>query len=172
VATEFITFFSIVSVLWALDHWIVIILIAAFIPLFPGVLPKDREVSVENNAGIRVLLSMPIFEATWPNSINEIRFFGLYPWIKGKHIDMNKRYITRKNKMTRKHVLFNSVADLFRSCVYIFILLIVTRNIFENPTVGIGAFMLVFNMAGQLQTVTAQIFIYAASVYQRCFLYA
>ena len=27
------------------------------------------------------------FEATWPNSINELRFFGLYPWIKGKYND-------------------------------------------------------------------------------------
>ncbi len=174
-----ITFVSIISVLWALDRWIVIILVAACIPaVVLSYFQKDEEYLSKTKFGVyEYLMSIAyFFEATWPNSINEIRFFGLYPWIKGKHIDMNKRYIARKNKMTRKHVLFNSVADLFRSCVYIFILLLVTRNIFENPAAGIGAFMLVFNMAGQLQTVTAQIFIYAAQffsdvAYMRDFFY-
>ena len=89
---------------------------------------------------------------------------------------MNKKYITIKNRVTRKHVLFNSIADIFRSCVYIFILLIVARQIFVNPAVGIGAFMLVFTMAGQLQEVTAKIFGEAAQFvsnasYMRDFFY-
>ena len=174
-----IALISMITVLWALDRWIVIILIAACIPaVVLAYFQKDEEYLSKTKFGVyEYLMSIAyFFEATWPNSINEIRFFGLYPWIKGKQIDMTKRYITRKNKMTRKHVLFNSVADVFRSCVYIFILLIVTRNIFENPAIGIGAFMLVFNMAGQLQTVTAQIFIYAAQffsdvAYMRDFFY-
>jgi ABC-type multidrug transport system fused ATPase/permease subunit len=64
--------------------------------------------------------------------------------------------------MARKHVLVNSIADVFRSCVYVFILLITVRQIFDNPALGIGAFMLVFTMASQLQDVTAKIFIAAA----------
>ena len=174
-----ITFISLITVLWGLDKWIVLILVAACVPaVVLAYFQKDEEYLSKTKFGVyEYLMSIAyFFEATWPNSINELRFFGLYPWIKGKYNDMTRRYITRKNKMTRKHVLFNSIADLFRSCVYIFILLIVARGIFEDPAVGIGAFMLVFNMAGQLQTVTAQIFIYAAQffsdvAYMRDFFY-
>ncbi len=174
-----ITFISLITVLWGLNKWIVLILVAACVPaVVLAYFQKDEEYLSKTKFGVyEYLMSIAyFFEATWPNSINELRFFGLYPWIKGKYNDMTRRYITRKNKMTRKHVLFNSIADLFRSCVYIFILLIVARGIFDDPAVGIGAFMLVFNMAGQLQTVTAQIFIYAAQffsdvAYMRDFFY-
>lgn len=174
-----ITFISLITVLWGLNKWIVLILVAACVPaVVLAYFQKDEEYLSKTKFGVyEYLMSIAyFFEATWPNSINELRFFGLYPWIKGKYNDMTQRYITRKNKMTRKHVLFNSIADLFRSCVYIFILLIVARGIFDDPAVGIGAFMLVFNMAGQLQTVTAQIFIYAAQffsdvAYMRDFFY-
>ncbi len=59
-------------------------------------------------------------------------------------------------------MLFNAIADIFRSCVYIFTLTTAARKIFDDPAVGIGAFMLVFTMASQLQDVTARIFTEAA----------
>jgi ABC-type multidrug transport system fused ATPase/permease subunit len=157
-----ITFVSIIAVLWSVDIWIVVILVGACIPAVVfAYFQKDEEYISKTKFGVyEYLMAIAyFFEATWPNSINEIRFFGIYPWLKQKNIDMFKRYIKRKNAMTRKHVLYNSLADLFRSCVYLFILLITARHIFDNPAIGIGAFMLVFTMAGQLQTVTAQIFI-------------
>jgi ABC-type multidrug transport system fused ATPase/permease subunit len=159
-----ITFISIITVLWSVDPWIVVILVAACIPA--TVLAYFFSEEEYNNRGFWILEFLMacayFFEATMQDSINEVRFFGAYPWLKRKNDAMNKKYIAVKNKVTRKHILFNSIADIFRSCVYVFILLIAARQIFDNPAVGIGAFMLVFTMAGQLQDVTAQIFITAA----------
>jgi ABC-type multidrug transport system fused ATPase/permease subunit len=116
------------------------------------------------------------FEATMSTAINDTRFFGAYPWLRGKFERLNKEYIGIKNRVTKKHVFFNSLADIFRSGVYIVILLITVRQIFDNPAVGIGAFMLVLTMASQLQDVTARIFTAAAqfasnAAYMRDFFY-
>jgi ABC-type multidrug transport system fused ATPase/permease subunit len=159
-----ITFISIITVLWSVDPWIVAILVAACIPA--TVLAYFFSEEEYNNRGFWILEFLMacayFFEATMQDSINEVRFFGAYPWLRRKNDAMNKKYIAVKNKVTRKHIFFNSIADIFRSCVFIFILLIAARQIFDNPAIGIGAFMLVFTMASQLQDVTAQIFITAA----------
>lgn len=150
--------------LWSVDPWIVVILVAACIPA--TVLAYFFSEEEYNNRGFWILEFLMacayFFEATMQDSINEVRFFGAYPWLKRKFEAMNNKYIAVKNKVTRKHILFNAIADIFRSCVYVFILLIAARQIFDNPAIGIGAFMLVFTMASQLQDVTAQIFITAA----------
>lgn len=159
-----ITFISIITVLWSVDPWIVVILVAACIPA--TVLAYFFSEEEYNNRGFWILEFLMacayFFEATMQDSINDVRFFGAYPWLRRKNDAMNKKYIAIKNKVTRKHIFYNAIADIFRSCVYIFILLIAARQIFDNPAVGIGAFMLVFTMASQLQDVTAQIFITAA----------
>jgi ABC-type multidrug transport system fused ATPase/permease subunit len=155
-----VTFISIIVVLWAIDFWIVLILIAACIPaVVLAYFFSDEEYRSKGLWILEWLMTCAyFFEAVMPESLNDVRFFGAYPWLKKKFRAMNKKYIKIKNRVTRKHVLFNSIADIFRSCVYVFILLIAARQIFDNPAVGIGAFMLVFTMAGQLQEVTANIF--------------
>lgn len=95
-------------------------------------------------------------------SLNEVRFFGLFVYLKDKWKRMARTYVAIKNNMTRKHVLYNSVADALRNSVYILVLLIVTKQIFQNPGMGLGVFMLVFTMAGQLQEVTTKLFVGAA----------
>ena len=159
-----ITFISIIAALWIVDVGIVVILVAACIPaVVISYIFSDREY---NNKGFWILEYLMtcayFFEATMQDSLNDVRFFGAFPWLKKKFKSMNKVYIKTKNSVTRKHVFFNALADIFRSCVYVFILLIVARQIFDNPAVGIGVFMLVFTMASQLQEVTAQIFVTAA----------
>jgi ABC-type multidrug transport system fused ATPase/permease subunit len=157
---DIITFISIIVVLWAVDFWIVLILVAACIPaIVLAYFFSEEEYSSKGLWILEWLMTCAyFFEAVMPESLNDVRFFNAYPWLKKKFNAMNKKYITIKNRVTRKHVLYNSIADIFRSCVYVFILLITVRRIFDNPAVGIGAFMLVFMMAGQLQEVTARIF--------------
>jgi ABC-type bacteriocin/lantibiotic exporter with double-glycine peptidase domain len=159
-----ITFVSILVVLLGVDVWIVAVLIAACIPaVVLSYLQKDEEYRYKTLWIHESLMACSLFfEATWQNSINEVRFNGVYGFIKKKWREMNDLYIKKKNKMTRKHVLYNSIADIFRNSVYIVILLITASKIFDNPALGIGAFMLVFTMAGQLQEVTSKIFITAA----------
>jgi ABC-type multidrug transport system fused ATPase/permease subunit len=159
-----ITFVSIITVLLGVDVWIVLILVGACIPaVILAYFQKDEEYLSKTKWIHESLMAIAyFFESCWAQSQNDVRFFGAYPWLKQKNINYNKLYIKKKNKMTRKHVLFNSIADIFRSGVFVFILLITARRIFDDPAVGIGAFMLVFTMAGQLQEVTARIFIAAA----------
>jgi len=175
---DIITFISIITVLWAVDMWIVIILVAACIPaILISAKFSDEQYWAQGFYVLPWLMSnSAFFEATMSTAINDTRFFGAYPWLRGKFERLNTEYIGIKNRVTKKHVLFNSIADIFRSGVYVVILLIAARQIFDNPVVGIGAFMLVFTMAGQLQDVTARIFTAAAqfssnAAYMRDFFY-
>ena len=159
-----ITFISIVYVLGGVDIWIVIIMVVACIPAVVVAYKFKEEEYIHKTKWVyeSLMAIAYYFEATWPNSINEVRFFKLYPWLKSKYRAMMKKYLAQKNKMTAKHTLWNGVADLFRNGVYIIVLLITVSRIFNNPEIGIGAFMLVLTMAGQLQEVSAKIFVAAA----------
>jgi len=175
---DIITFISIITVLWAVDMWIVIILVGACIPaILISAKFSDDQYWVQGFYVLPWLMSCSaFFEAIRSTAINDTRFFGAYPWLRSKFERLNTEYVGIKNQVTKKHVFFNSIADIFRSGVYVVILLIVTRQIFDNPTVGIGAFMLVFMMASQLQDVTARIFTVAAqfssnAAYMRDFFY-
>lgn len=163
-AQNIITFASIIVVLLGVDAWVVLILVAACVPaVVITYYFKDEEYISKTKWIYESLMGVAYyFESTWPNSINEVRFFGLYPWLKGKFRDTVGRYLVKKNQMTARHTFFNALADLLRNGVYIAVLLITARRIFEDPGVGIGAFMLVFTMASQLQDVTAKIFSAAA----------
>ena len=97
--------------------------------------------------------------------MNDLRFFGIYDYIKSKWREMVHKQIEVKNQMTRKHVTYNSIADIFRNGVYIVILLIAAKKIFDEPAIGIGAFMLVFTMAGQLQETVTRIFVRAVKFF-------
>lgn len=159
-----ITFISITYILSGVDVWIVIIMVAACIPaVVLAYIFKDEEYIEKTKWTYESRMAIVYFwEATWPTSINDVRFFGIYPWLKGKFRGMMNRYLKQKNDITAKHTLWNAVADLFRNGVYVVVLLITAARIFESPEVGIGAFMLVFTLAGQLQEISAKIFVTAA----------
>jgi ABC-type bacteriocin/lantibiotic exporter with double-glycine peptidase domain len=159
-----ITLISIITVLWAVNPLIVLILTLAIIPTVIIAYKFSEDVYYHTGFWILdyLMTCAYMFESTWPNSLNEIRFFGCYPWLKRKFREFNSKYIKTKNKVTRRHVLWNSIGDVFRSAVYIIILLIAARQIFQNPAVGIGAFVIVFTMASRLQEVVTQILVVAA----------
>lgn len=93
---------------------------------------------------------------------NEIRFFGIFGYVKQKWRDMAHTFVGLKNAITRKHVLYNAAADLLRNGVLIAVLLIGAKRIFENLALGLGTFMLVLTMAGQFQEVTTRLLVDAA----------
>lgn len=158
------SFVCILVVLLRIDVWIVVAMLVTCIPaVILAYFQKDEEYRSKTLWTHDSLMAcMYFFESTWPNSINEVRFFRLYPYLKQKFRDANANYLIKRNQMTRKHVLFNSLADILRSGVYVVVLLITAAKIFSEPAVGIGAFMMVFTLAGQLQEVTASIFVNAA----------
>ncbi len=162
-----VTFVSLIIVLWAVDAWIVLILCATCIPavILAGK-QKDEEYlhNTKWTHEFNVALGY-FFEASWQHSMNDLRFFGIYDYIKSKWREMVHKQIEVKNQMTRKHVTYNSIADIFRNGVYIVILLIAAKKIFDEPAIGIGAFMLVFTMAGQLQETVTRIFVRAVKFF-------
>ena len=156
-----ITFVSIIIVLAGVDIWIVAILCAACVPaVILAYFNKDEEYH-SKTLWIHEwnMACSHFFESVRQTSIHDVSFLGLYPYLREKWRVMNNQYIRAKNKMVRKHVLFNSIADMLRSGVYVFIMLITARRIFEDPELGIGMFMLVFTMAGQMQKVTVQLLV-------------
>ena len=159
-----ITFISIIVTLLEIDVWIVVILCVACIPsVVISYVQKNEEYYGKTMWSRDSLLAMRyFFEAVWAESINEIRFLGIFNWRKKKFQERNASHITSKNKMTRKHVFVNSLADMLRGGVYIFILILAAKRIFDNPAVGIGTFMLVLTMSSQLQDITARILVTAA----------
>jgi ATP-binding cassette subfamily B protein len=95
------------------------------------------------------------------HTLNEVRYFGLFDYLKQKWKRSANHYIGKKNTMTKVHVVHNSIADLLRNGIYIAVLLIVVREIFQNPLAGLGTFMLVLTLAGQLQDTTARLLVVA-----------
>jgi len=91
-------------------------------------------------------------------SMKEIRHFGILNYLKEKWKQFSQVYFTKKNEMTKKHVLYNSIADILRNGVYICVLLLAAYEIYQKPQLGIGVFMLVFNLTGQMQNSTIQTF--------------
>jgi ABC-type multidrug transport system fused ATPase/permease subunit len=158
---DVISFASIVIALSAVNMWIVAILCVACIPsVIFSYMSKDEEYirKVKWTHEFNMTISY-FFELTWQHSLNEVRFFGVFNYIKDKWREMKNRQITVRNKLTAKHVLLNAIADLCRNGVYIAILVIAAIDIFEQPAIGIGAFMLVFTLAGSLQETASNIFI-------------
>jgi ABC-type bacteriocin/lantibiotic exporter with double-glycine peptidase domain len=159
-----ITFVSIVVVLSRINVWIVVLLIATCLPAAVlSYMQKDEDYRNKTKFMKEGAFVIRYFHDTCDYfTQNEVRFFGIFDYIKKKWRDMAGTYIDMKNAVTRKHVLYNSVADLLRNSVHIAVLLIVVRQIFENPAIGLGVFMLVLTMAGQLQEITTRLFVDAA----------
>ena len=88
------------------------------------------------------------------DNVQEIRHFALFDYLKARWRALADEYVGKKNKITVKHVKYNTAADFLRSVVYMGILLITAYQIYQNPAVGLGAFTLVFVLSGQLQAVT------------------
>ena len=161
---SFITFVSLIVVLLTVNPFIVFLLIVTCVPaIVLAYKQKDEDYRhrtkwmKEGNFVIRYF-----HDCCGQPTLNEVRFLGLFSYLKNKWKTMAKTYIGIKNNLTRRHVLYNSIADILRNSVYILVLLIVAGEIFKNPALGLGVFMLVFTMAGQLQEVTTRLFVGAA----------
>ncbi|MDF2722350.1 MAG: hypothetical protein K0Q59_2025 [Paenibacillus sp.] len=159
-----LAFLSIIYVLYEVNGWIVAALIATSIPaVILAYKQKDEDYRLKTKWMKEGAFVIHYFhDCCAPRSLNEVRFFGIFDFLKQKWRSSADQYIAVKNKMTKVHVLYNAIADLLRNSVYIVIVIIVVQEIFHNPAIGLGAFMLVLTLAGQLQEVTAKLFVGSA----------
>lgn len=162
-----LSFVSVAVILSAVSPWIVIALITACIPAAVlSMLQKDETYRMRTKWMKEGRLTIHYSDICRMNEpMKEIRFFGLYPYIKEKWRSLSGGYIDKKKKITGKHVLYNSIADLLRNGVYLIVILITVREIFQNPARGLGTFMLVLSSAEQLQAVTTTLLVNAVSIF-------
>jgi ABC-type multidrug transport system fused ATPase/permease subunit len=161
----FITFLSIIVVLFKVSPLIVLVLLITCIPaVILSSLQKDEEYKNKTKNMKEGAMSVHLYYIgaganEHCRSMADLRFTGIYPWVKNKWRNVSDNYLKMKNDMTYKHVLYNSAADILRNVVYIGVLLAAAYRIYTNPALGLGVFMLVFTMSGQLQNATTKLFV-------------
>lgn len=162
-----ISFVSVAAVLFSVNPWIVFVLIAACVPAAVlSMLQKDETYRMRTKWMKEGKLTIHYSDICRMNEpMKEIRFFGLYPYIKQKWRDLSEGYIDKKKNVTGKHVLYNSIADIIRNGVYFIVILITVWEIYHDPARGLGTFMLVISSAGQLQSVTTILLVHAVSIF-------
>lgn len=155
----FVAFIGAAVALWEINPLIVIILFITSIPAaILAYLQQDetfrgRAKWMEEGALAIHYFSM-ISGGHSIDGLQEIRHFALFDYLKARWRSIADEYIGKKNKVMAKHIKFNTIADFLRSVVYIGILLVAALEIYKNPSIGLGAFTLVFALSGQLQAVT------------------
>ncbi|MCL2884116.1 MAG: ABC transporter ATP-binding protein/permease [Oscillospiraceae bacterium] len=155
-----VTFVSILVVLLRANWWIAAALLVTCLPAMWLANKQKDETYYSRNREIKECVQMQYLfncACTW-HTQNDVRFFGLLPYFKKQWIDTWNAFRKLKEALTRKHLTYNIAADLLRSGVYVVILLLAAKGIYDNPAIGLGFFMLVFTLAGQLQDVTTRLF--------------
>lgn len=156
-----VTFFCIIFVLSEVSFWIILLLLVTCIPAaILSYKQKDEDFFMRvSSTKERSFASLYFKDACSLYSINEVRFFKIFSYIKNLWKKDSLVYIHKKREIIRKHIIYNSIADIFRNGVYIVILLITAAEIFRNPAIGLGIFLLVFTLADQFQTTTTNLLI-------------
>lgn len=164
---KLMTFVSVAAVLFAVSPWIVAALIVACVPAAVlSMLQKDETYRMRTKWMKEGNLTIHYSDVCRMNGpMKEIRFFGLYPYLKEKWRELSQGYINKKKKVTGKHLLYNSIADVLRNGVYLIVILIVVWEIYHDPEKGLGTFMLVLSSAEQLQSVTTSLLVNIVSIF-------
>ncbi len=163
-----ITMISLAAILFGVSPWIVLMLLITSIPaVILSVLQKDEEYKHRTKNMKEGAMSVHLYYICAGanercRSLTDMRFGQIFPWAKQKWCNVSDGYLQKKNAMTRRHVLYNSLADILRNVVYIGVLLVTAGRIYQNPGMGLGVFMLVFTMSGALQAAMTKMFVGAA----------
>ncbi|MCL1863566.1 MAG: ABC transporter ATP-binding protein/permease [Defluviitaleaceae bacterium] len=160
-----VTFVAASIALWEISWVIVVVLYVTSLPAaILSYLQQDETFRVRSKwmeeSRLAILYYNLLAGGTWMfTAIQEIRHGGLFDYLKARWRAIVDEYLSKKNKLMKKHVAYNTSADFLRSVVYIGILMITAWQIYQNPVIGLGAFTLVYALSGQLQTVTANTFV-------------
>lgn len=156
-----VTFVSVLVLLSEVSVWVSVLLLVTSIPA--AILSyKQQDSTYVHNVkymmeGALVIHYMQIL--TRHNPFNDICHFRIFDYLKGKWREICDDYTGKKNAMTKKHVLYNSAADLLRNLVYVCVLLVAAYKLYENPALGLGMFTLMMSLSKQFQTVTTALLV-------------
>lgn len=152
-----ITFFSLVYALASFRTEIAVLLLVSCIP--SAIISYKNSSSDFNFKALHsdeLALTIEYYrDLCYPYSFNEIRMFGILDYIKE---NLWKKETLNYNRATqqimKKYLSIHVISDLYRYAILGFALALTTKDIFVSPLIGIGGFMLVYSMAGQLQDIT------------------
>ncbi len=150
--------------LWNVSPIIVIIIVITAVPaaIFSFLQSEEtfrgRAKWIEEGA-LAIHYFILIAGGAFNGGLQEIRHFGLFNYLKARWRAIADEYLSKKNKIMKKHIKYNIIADFLRSVVYIAILIITAYLMYQNPIIGLGTFTLVFTLSNQLQTATADILV-------------
>lgn len=163
---DLISFLCVVRLLLLVNVWIVVILIVTCVPaVILAFLQKDETYRMRTKWLREGSLTIHYSDICRQNEpIKEIRYWGLYKYIKNKWRNLSQQYIHKKRKIVKKHLIYNSIADLLRNGVYVFVVILLVQEIFQNPNKGLSTFMLVMTSASQLQNITTDLLINAIGI--------
>lgn len=156
-----ITFVSILIVLLRVNLLIVLILIGTCVPaVILSYLQKDEDYRFRTKWMTEGRMVIRYFAmCSGLQQMGELRHWGIVNYLRDGMYKYAKHYFKIKNSITKKHLIYNSLADFLRSSVFIGILLIISKNIYSNSGMDLGIFMLIFTLAKEFQKVTARLFV-------------
>ena len=174
--SNIITFISIIVVLAQVNMWLVIVLLISCVPsIILSNIQKDEDFRYRTKWMKEGRMTIHYADVCRANdAMKDIRYFGLYDWLKEKWRNYASVYVKQKTAVIRKHVVYNSIADILRNGVYLVVLLITAYEIYADTTKGLGTFMLVISLAGQFQNVATDVLVKAVTIftdskYLKCF---
>ncbi len=167
-----ITFIIAGVALWVVSPLIVIIIVLTSIPA--TILSyKQQDENFRYRAkwfeeGSLAIHYYNMIGAAWYayHGLQEIRHFGLFDYLKARWRSIADEYLGKKNKIMKKHLKYNALADFLRSAIYLVILLLTAWKIYQNPLLGIGTFTLVYTLSSRVQSVTGNCFVSIISLVQ------
>lgn len=160
VLQQMVTFLGISIVLWDVHPLLVVIVVVTGIPA--SILSyRQSDESFRHRAkwceeGSLAIHYYHLCSST-EAGIQELRHYELYDYLKARWRAVADSYIYKKNQLTIKHLRANILADFLRSAVYLVILLITAKVIYDNPIMGLGTFTLVYTLSNRLQNSTSMI---------------
>ena len=162
-----ISFFSVAFILWGVNPWIVVMLIATSIPSIVVSHLRNNAMYKSNQRAMKNGHFLGYYESiTMRNEmVKEVRFLGIYDNIKEKWRRHGREWMMEQRSVTRRFFAINSGVDLLRNGVYLVIMVITAWSIFDDPERGLGLFMLVVSASASLQGITTSLFTDAASIF-------
>lgn len=160
-----VAFVALAAVLGGVNAWIVPVVLLTCLPGAAVAFRQEMERYDVNRRQSRTVAFAQMYfqDCTRFQCLQENKFQGIFPYIKEKKwrpaVD---EVVAADDALTRRHTLASCVTDLVRGSVYLFILVVVARQIFADPSVGLGAFTLAVSATAQMQNLVTQLFFGAA----------
>lgn len=158
---QLIIFLSTGIALWAVHPMLVFILVSTSIPaVILSYLQSDETFRFRTKWMEEGTLAIHLFHlcASSDHGIQEVRHYELGDYLKARWRAMADSYIQKKNRLVAKHLRYNLLADFLRSGIYLVILLVTARTIYQNPALGLGVFTLVYTLSNRMQQSAGNIF--------------